>query len=365
MATNSSLDKKQWKGKVSGVLYRCSVCNVKFETASEFAVHCNGCRSPSPATAQRKYSRCPYCNVAFSEQSCDISSHIINCRYNPSTKTIATQDSRKCQEKLTTSISESLNENMFQNSLPSNTRTNQNDCRNGYKCYSCKVAFKTASELATHVRQSQNLESGSSATDGRKFECSSCKLKFRDAADLAKHISNYKVVVRKKATEKSNLGNSVNKSIDRQEKLNSTLTNVTVDTHVANSREDKLNGNGSDKLSTDFSKNTVGKVVRNLNRNSGGSFAQTATLIFECKGCHLNFQSLAELRNHKKTQHLCKVCNKEFPLISELLAHFDASHCGLKCSSSKSAPKLICKVCDKRFHTAGGLFDHFKKHRRL
>ena len=327
--------------------YECSKCQLVFAVATDLVLHsrkCEGRKAETDAFAQCGSYKCPHCKLTFAGCSGDLATHISKCKEKPLKNMPATL----------------------------------NALDKGYRCHSCKLAFHTAAELATHVSQFQDNESNSHSNN-RKFECSSCQLTFNTAAALASHISDYQTSMRQKAVKGAKLSDpakALSKDLQRpfseaatKESTNVAITNKDANNSPENSMDGSKNLGASCTASVQGGNANDSRIATASNiagSRDTTSFSLTnaavAKALHECKGCRLTFQSAEALTEHLNSKHMCDICDTLFTFTSGLLRHFDVKHNGTNCSAATTTGKLICKVCDKRFHTPHGLLDHFKQH---
>ena len=126
----------QLTGKVHGsekVLYRCSACTVKFETANEFAQHCSNGQGPSAVTCNTNKHQdrpsCKDCGKPFLQKH----KSLHTCPENEIVKC------SKCQH--------SFSGNSSENSHLTKHRGQQNK---SFECTKCKLEFEVAADLVLH-----------------------------------------------------------------------------------------------------------------------------------------------------------------------------------------------------------------------
>ncbi|XP_069681891.1 zinc finger protein 423 isoform X2 [Periplaneta americana] len=267
--------------------YRCSECQVKFETSSALESHL--------VSVHRKTYQCIKCQVSF-ETEREIQMHVATHLLTEG----SSHECHLCRRMLATPLK--LQAHLIEHTFAG--------C-GSFTCYLCSAVFTAAQGLQQHM-----LEHGLAA---RPYDCSRCSLRFFFRAELDNHSYSH---LEEDAVAMAN-------------------PSVLLDGDMASKAAyyHHMSANGTYETSTPdmhYYKTLVQESSKQQKHKSNKSHSSKGGALLKCLECNKEFSSIlglqAHQRHHKqplntnKKVYTCNECGKEFGMARNLSVHMRSHH---------------------------------------
>ncbi|KAJ9590409.1 hypothetical protein L9F63_016570, partial [Diploptera punctata] len=337
-------------------VYRCSECQVKFETSAALEAHL--------VSVHRKTYQCIKCQVSF-ETEREIQMHVATHLLTEG----SSHECHLCRRLLATPLK--LQAHLIEHTFAG--------C-GSFTCYLCSAVFTAAQGLQQHM-----LEHGLAA---RPYDCSHCSLRFFFRAELDNHSFSHLEENAANMANQSGLLDGADMASKREEEefilIDITLvakknrqsaavfpcqTSKAYDAiHAAYYHH--LSSNGSYEASNPdlhYYKTLVQESSKQQKHKSNKSHSNKGPALLKCLECNKEFSSIlglqAHQRHHKHSQssskkvYTCNECGKEFGMARNLSVHM-RSHHEDHGGEERSKSGHTCPACHRDFPDLDSLDGH-------